>query len=147
MKFYNPINFFKYIKYYGSGLVLLRNSKYLDAISALQKSLQYAPKNKLVIYNLNKYIGIAYCLDKQFQKAKECLLEAEKIRIVELKNGMDSELFCFLGIVYDTEENLKKAKEYYQLSIKNYKKIDELTKIDFISDRLIKIDKSESGTL
>ena len=147
MKFYNPFRILKSGIYTVKGLYFILKSKHQEALSYFQKSLKYAQENPNVIYQCTKYLGITYWRDKQFQKGKEYLLEAEKMNNVNPKKTMDSELFFFLGLVYDaeavqdTKANLQKAKGYYQLAIKHYKRMDDCADIDFISDRLIKIDE------
>ena len=71
-------------------------------------------------------------------------MEADRLRTNHSKQWMDSELFYYLGVVYETEADLIKAKEYYQLAIKNFKQSDMLTDVDYISSRLIKIDKRQN---
>ncbi len=149
MKFYNPITIFIYLKYYLKGLICLRSSKYLEAVSLLQKALTHANENRLSIEEITKYLGITYWQDGQYQRGKQYILEAEKIRFNYQKRWVDSELSFYLGLVYDkeavdnTETNLKKAREYYQFAIKDYRGNirDYFTNIDFVSSRLIKIDE------
>jgi tetratricopeptide (TPR) repeat protein len=151
MKFYNPITLFIISKYYLKGLICLRSSKYLEAVSFLQKALTHAKENHFSVYDITKYLGITYWQDEQYQKGKQTLLEAERICLnsSNKKSMIDSELAFYLGLIYDKEAvsdtaiNLKKAREYYQFAIKAFRGniLDQLTDIDLIASRLIKIDE------
>jgi len=137
MNFHNPINYFKGNSYYQKGLRFLRNSDNLKAIACFRKSLEYFDGNA----DFKKYFGIAYLRNQQLQEGKKYLLEAEKMHLTGIKCAYESELFYYLGLIYDAEIDLRKAKEYYQLAIKKYKKADAFTNTDYIRSRLIKIDK------
>ncbi len=150
MNFYNPIKLLKCIYLTIKGQWLLLNSKNLQAISNFQKALDSKQGNLAMKIDLLKNIGIAYWRDQKFELGKEYLQKAEELGIDQInkKRIRDSELYAYLGILYDhealkldTKENLKKAKEYYQLAIKQYKKWDYLTNIDYIAFRLVKIDE------
>ena len=134
------INYFKTLYFYCRGICLIRSPKFMNAIPFFKKCMTITNSNDFVNYNCNKFIGAAYCYNQQFNLAKDYLFEAEKLILNKSGTLKDADLLGYLGSVYDAEANLERAKEYYQLAIKYYKKGD-LIDIDFISSRLIKIDK------
>jgi len=58
-------------------------------------------------------LGVWYVQDEEYAKAKEYLLEAKAL------NPVDSEVHSFLGMVYEREGDLARAKEEYSLAIRS----------------------------
>jgi tetratricopeptide (TPR) repeat protein len=100
------------------GLIYLVNERNDQAIGCFKKCLIQSPNSKIV-FDCNKYIGVAYCYKEDYKNARIFL--DRSIGLIG-KNLLDTELNFFLALVLQSENEINRAHELLSLALKNYQK-------------------------
>jgi len=112
--------------YFKKGVAALSSKQYGNAVEALQKAKDFAPKDGYAYYNL----GEAYVFQKNFTAAEKAYTQAAELL------PRNADVYSRMGLVY---ENLKK----WDLALNAYQKANELSPSPKIKEAINRVTEAK----